>query len=173
MINIYVYGLDQFVVGDVSVELTSALAKLYEVSEDDINFVAPNDMVFHKGVEQTSWRVIVEVKAPEELERLQKQAKEVLFHFLSEIAIHVEVTFFYYCRHDHFVHINESYPEYLTKSNAVNYESEYEGEYVEGEEEGEIFTGDIFENIEEKMKSKHQDDEECDDEECSCHHHHH
>ena len=53
MINIYVYGLDQFVVGDISRELTSSLAKLYEVEEDEINFVAPHDMVFHKGVEQT------------------------------------------------------------------------------------------------------------------------
>ena len=113
MVNLYIYGLDQFVVGDVSVGLTESLAKLYEISEDDINFVAPNDMVFHKGVEQTSWRVIVEVKAPEQLEKLQAQAKEVIFHYLSEVKI----------------------------------EDEFEGEYVEGEGEGEIFTGDIFENI--------------------------
>ena len=168
MVNIYVYGLDQFVVGDISVELTGALAKLYEVSEDDINFVAPHDMVFHKGVEQTSWRVIVEVKAPEELERLQSQAKEVIFHFLSEVAIHIEVTFFYYCRHDHFVHLNDQYPNYLTESNQVDFESEYDGEYVEGEEDDEIYTGDIFENVGEV-----HGEEECDDEECDCHHHHH
>lgn len=168
MINIYVYGLDQFVIGDESVELTKALAKLYEVSEDDINFIAPSDMVFHKGVEQTSWRVIVEVKAPEELERLQAQAKEVIIHYLSEIAIHIEITFFYYCRHDHFLHVNDSYPLYLTEANAVHFEDEFDGEYVEGDEEGEIFTGDIFEGVEGLEK-----EEECDDDECECHHHHH
>ena len=173
MVNIYVYGLDQFVVGDVSFELTKALAKLYEMSEDDINFVAPNDMVFHKGVEQTSWRVIVEVKAPEELEKLQVQAKEVIFHYLMEIAIHIEVTFFYYCRHDHFIQYNEAYPKYLEEHEHLEVEDEYEGEYVEGEGEDEIYTGDIFANVEELKNKHHEEDDECDDEECSCHHHHH
>ena len=157
MVNLYIYGLDQFVVGDVSVGLTESLAKLYEISEDDINFVAPNDMVFHKGVEQTSWRVIVEVKAPEELEKLQAQAKEAIFHYLSEVAIHIEITFFYFYQGEHFVRLNESYPDYLTESNEVKIEDEFEGEYVEGEGEGEIFTGDIFENIPDLKKDDDPD----------------
>ena len=78
MINIFIYGLDQFVVGDVSRELTSLVAKLYEVEEDEVNFIAPNDMVFHNGVEQTSWRVIVEVRAPEEFDKFQNAAKDLI-----------------------------------------------------------------------------------------------
>ena len=47
MITITILGLDQYIVGRLSRELTSNLAKIYEVSEDDINFIAPNNMVFH------------------------------------------------------------------------------------------------------------------------------
>ena len=39
MITITIYGLDQFVVGRLSREMTPNLAKLYEVSEDEILFV--------------------------------------------------------------------------------------------------------------------------------------
>ena len=47
MITIEIYGLDQFVVGQLSKDMTHNLADLYEVSEDDINFIAPNNMVFY------------------------------------------------------------------------------------------------------------------------------
>ena len=166
MVNISIYGLDQFVVGDLSVQITPLLARLYEIKEDDINFISTNNMVFHNGVEQTSWRAIVEVKAPEELERLQENARDILFHFISEIAIHVEVIFSYYCHHDRFLKINENYPLYMEDSNLINLEEEYSEDMEEGEGEDEIFTGDIFEGIEEK-----EPEEECHDE--HCHHHHH
>lgn len=171
MIYISIFGLDQFVVGDLSQEITPLIAKLYEVNEDDVNFISTNNMVFHNGVEQTSWRAIIEVKAPEELERLQENAKEILFHFVSQVAIHVEVVFSYYCHHDRFVKLNPEYPNYMEDSNLVNAEEEYHEDMEEGEEDDQIFTGDIFENIEEKMKHSHDDEEECHDE--HCHHHHH
>lgn len=154
MINVFIYGLDQFLVGDLSTEVTPLLAKLYEVSEDDVNFIATNNMVFHKGVEQTSWRTLIRVEAPEECEKVQKQASEVLIHCLDEIAIHVEVVFTYYCRHDRFVKINPDYPNYLTEENTVNIDTEYDENMKEGDGDDEIYTGDIFE-------------------ECNCDHHKH
>ena len=154
MINIYVYGLDQFVVGDVSRELTSLVAKLYEVEEDDVNFIAPNDMVFHNGVEQTSWRVIVEVRLPEEFDKFQNQAKDLLMHYISTVAVHVEVTFIYYGYHDHFVKLNSEYPNYLTEENRDNPEY-YSEELEEGEEDDQIYTGDIFEGLGEDDFKKH------------------
>ena len=51
MITLIVYGLDQFVVGDLSRDMTPGLAKLYEVDEENIVFIAPQNMVFHKGVD--------------------------------------------------------------------------------------------------------------------------
>ena len=147
MINIFVYGLDQFVVGDVSRELTPLVAKLYEVEEDEVNFIAPNDMVFHNGVEQTSWRVIMEVRAPEEFDKFQNQAKDLLMHFISGVAVHVEVTFIYYGYHDHFVKLNPEYPHYLTEEDREEDEV-YSEEMEEGEEDDQIYTGDIFKDLE-------------------------
>lgn len=154
MINIFVYGLDQFVVGDVSRDLTPLVARLYEVEEDEVNFIAPNDMVFHNGVEQTSWRVIIEVRAPEEFDKFQNQAKDLIMHFISGVAVHVEVTFIYYGYHDHFVKLNPEYPHYLTEEDREEDEV-YSEEMEEGEDEGQIYTGDIFEGLKEDDFKKH------------------
>ena len=154
MINIFVYGLDQFVVGDVSRDLTPLVAKLYEVEEDEVNFVAPNDMVFHNGVEQTSWRVIIEVRAPEEFDKFQNQAKDLLMHFISGVAVHVEVTFIYYGYHDHFVKYNPEYPRYLTEEDRQEDET-YSEEMEEGEEDDQIYTGDMFAGLGDDDFKKH------------------
>ena len=50
MILIKVYGLDQYVVGNYSKEHTANLAKLFETSEDEILFYAPNSYTFMKDV---------------------------------------------------------------------------------------------------------------------------
>ncbi len=147
MITVIMYGLDQFLVGDLSVRLGKDLAKIYEVDEDDINFIAPNDMIFHKGVEQTSWRVIVEVSAPKKLEVLQNQVKDVIVHHVSQIAIHIELLFKYYLSDHHELHINEQYPLYMEETPEVEVESDYPEDIEEGEGEDEIYTGDIFEGI--------------------------
>lgn len=147
MITVNIYGLDQFVVGDVSIPLSKNLAKIYEISEDDINFISSNNMVFHAGVEQTSWRVIVEVNVPKKLEVLQDQALEIINHYLSEVAINIEVFFHYYLSDHHALHVNPDYPLYLEERGEVEFESESSEELEEGEGEDEIYTGDIFEGI--------------------------
>lgn len=147
MITVNIYGLDQFVVGDVSIPLTKNLAKVYEISEDEINFISSNNMVFHAGVEQTSWRVIVEVNVPKKLEVLQDQALEVLNHYLSEVAINIEVFFHYYLYDHHALHVNKDYPLYLEERPDIQIETGYSEELEEGEGEDEIYTGDIFSGI--------------------------
>jgi len=146
MINIYVYGLDQFLVGDLSKEVTKNLAELMEVSEDDINFVAPNDMIFHKGVEQTSWRVIIEVKLPDAYTKIQNKIRDLLIHYVSQVAVHVEITFVYYFASEHYLQINQKYPLYLDEEEDME-EDIYSEEMKEGEGEDEIYTGDIFEGV--------------------------
>lgn len=147
MISVFVYGLDQFVVGDLSISLSKDLAKVYEVDEDDINFVAPNTMIFHKRAEQTSWRVIVEVSVPKKLEVLQEQAEQVIAHHIKQVAIHVEILFKYYLSDHHTLKVNEDYPLYLEEKEDIEIETEYPEDIQEGEGEDEIYTGDIFEGL--------------------------
>ena len=86
MITLTVYGLDQFVVGQLSKEMTRNLADLYEVSEDDINFIAPANMVFHNGVDQTSWNALVRVNAPKKVMVLQEDAANLIMSIICRMT---------------------------------------------------------------------------------------
>lgn len=150
MINITIYGLDQFVVGQISRELTPLIAKLYQTSEDDIVFIAPNSMVFHKGTEQTSWNILMKVDAPMRVAPMQSQLADLLMNGIGEVAIHVNVEFSYYSEEDVYQKVNENYPLFISDDNLVNFEDEYSEEMEEGEDEDQIFTGDIFEGLKDK-----------------------
>ena len=141
------YGLDQFVVGNLSRELTPLVAKLYEVEEDEVNFIAPQAMVFHKGVEQTSWNILIQVNAPKKVSVLEDQMAELMLHGIGEVAIHVAVEFYYYSQDNRHVKINKDYPRFIADENLVDLDDEYPEDLEEGEEDDEIYTGDIFEGL--------------------------
>lgn len=147
MITLTVYGLDPYVVGHLSQEMTPNLAQLYEVSEDEINFVAPNNMVFHKGVDQTSWNTIIRVNLPKKLLVLQDQAAEIIMQMVQGPTINVAVEFYYYSQDNRYEKINNEYPRFITDDNLVDVENYDESVYVEGEGEDEVYTGDIFEDF--------------------------
>ena len=150
MIAVKIYGLDQFVVGRLSRELTPSLAKLYEVDEDEINFVAPGCMVFHNGVEQTSWNIYIEVLAPLKVKVLQDEVARFLLTSIGEIAIHKHLTFVYYSEEDRYKLINDDYPRYISGDNLVDVDDEYDEDIEEGEGSDQIYTGDIFKDFEGK-----------------------
>ena len=147
MITITIYGLDQFVVGNLSRELTPLIAKLYEVDEDEVNFIAPNAMMFHKGVEQTSWNILILVDAPKKVSVLQDHMAELMLHGIGDVAIHVTVEFKYYSEDDRYTKINPDYPRYISEENLVDVDNEYPEDLEEGEDEDQIYTGDIFEGL--------------------------
>lgn len=147
MITLTVYGLDQFVVGSLSRDMTHNLAELYEVSEDEINFIAPNAMVFHKGVDQTSWNALVRVHLPKKVMVLQEEASQLITKMIQGPTINVAVEFYYYSEDNRYEVINEDYPRFITDDNQVDIEDYEESEYVEGDGEDEIFTGDIFKDF--------------------------
>lgn len=178
MITIIFYGLDQFVVGQLSQEMTAGLAKLYEVKEDDINFVARENMVYHNGCEQTSWNVLIHVHAPMKVSVLQDFVKDYIFRMVGELAIHKTLEFYYYSQDNRYEEINPNYKRYLEDS-ALNIDID-NGEYQEkeeGEGEDDIYTGDAFEGHQDELDSMEEpyedEEDECDCEECTCHHHHH
>lgn len=148
MVSIFIYGLDQFVVGQISKEVTPLLSKLYEMSEEDINFISPDNMLFHDGVEQTSWHALVKVEAPYEVERVEPQAAELFMKMLSEIAINVEVRFSYFEKRKRYMHINPDYPRYMSESNSIEIDSELDDiERNEGEGDEDVYMGDVFEGV--------------------------
>ena len=148
MITVVIYGLDQFVVGRLSREMTPNLAKLYELSEDEIIFVAPENMVFHNGVEQTSWNIIIHVHAPKKASVLQDQVAKLILESIGDVAINKILEFYYYSEDNRYSKLNEAYPRFIAADNLVDIENEeYNEDMEEGEGEDEIFTGDIFKNF--------------------------
>ena len=147
MITVTIYGLDQFVVGRLSREMTPNLAKLYELSEDEIIFVAPQNMVFHKGVEQTSWNIIIHVHAPKKASVLQDQVAKLILESIGDVAINKILEFYYYSEDNRYSKLNDSYPRFIASDNLVDIEEEDYEDMDEGEGEDEIFTGDIFKNF--------------------------
>ena len=147
MITVVIYGLDQFVVGRLSREMTPNLAKLYELSEDEILFVAPENMVFHKGVEQTSWNIIIHVHAPKKVSVLEDQVAKLILESIGDVAINKMLEFYYYSQDNRYSKFNEAYPRFIANDNLVGIADEDYEEMEEGEGEDEIFTGDIFQNF--------------------------
>ena len=149
MITIIVLGIDPYLLRDLSRDLTKPLSSLCEVSEDDIDFYAPEGLLVHKGVEQNTWNVKVRVVAPRKVQVLQKQIAKTIAEFLSHAVIHITIVFSYYLSDEREVFINKEYPLYMDEKNSVIFETTSEEE--EGEE---VYTGNIFEKIDKDIKDK-------------------
>ena len=147
MITIIVYGLDQFVVGQLSRELGPNLAKLYEVKEEEVIFVAPQNMIFHNGVEQTSWNLLIHVHAPKRTALVQDDVANFLVNAIGDVAIHKTIEFYYYSEENRYQKIHEQYPRFITQENLVDTDVEYDEDIEEGEDDDQIYTGDIFKDI--------------------------
>ena len=147
MITITIYGLDQFVVGNLSKELTPKIAELYECDSDDIDFIAPEAMVFHKGVEQTSWNTLVRVHAPLKVKVLQNEVAQLIMSLVVGPTINVAVEFYYFSQDDRYERVNSSYPRFIADDNIVHADEEYSEDMEEGEGEDDIYTGDIFKDF--------------------------
>lgn len=124
MITISVLGLDQYVVGHYSKENSDNLVNLFECGEDDLNFYAPNSMVFHNGVEQTSWNTIVIVKASSKYSFAEKSVAEYLLKTLKEFSINVQIQFEYFGDEAVYEEINDDYPRYIKEDNIATQEDE-------------------------------------------------
>ena len=163
MITISVYGLDQYTVGHYSKEHTANLAQLFETSEDNIIFYAPDCYVFHNGVEQTSWNTIVKVNAPEKFEQLEGKISKYLLETLKEFSINLFVEFYYYHSHHRYQHLNTEYPRFIKEDNLVNVDEEYD-------EDDELYEGNVFAGMEEKLEQayKNTSSSSCDDDHCCC-----
>lgn len=191
MIVISVLGLDQFVVGTYSRKNTANLANLFECMEEDIVFYSPNSMIFHKGIEQTSWHTEIIVRAPRKYEIFESKIADYLIKTFVDFSINTEITFTYYDIEHHYEHINEAYSRFIERSQldqeAMPYddeEEEYEGANpldradLDIDDENQIYLGNVFEGHEEELESLDvkEDEDYCHDEHCECHHghkHHH
>ena len=86
--------------------------------------------------------------APKKVSVLQEQAVELLKAMFKNVTINVDIIFSYYSSDDREIIHNEDYPKYISEDNLVDEEVEYE-ELEDGEE---IFDGDIFASVKDRLK---------------------
>lgn len=171
MITISVLGLDQFVVGHYSKDHTENLANLFETNADDIEFYAPNSMLFHNGVEQTSWNTIIIVKAPHRYELMESKIANYLIETMKEFSINLEIEFEYFEEGKHYQHINTSYPRFIAEENLVDVEGtsgdedDKDGDEADPRDRADLdfndpnqlYLGDAFKDKQEALDEKEQE----------------
>lgn len=165
MILVTIFGLDQFIVGRYSRESTADLANLLETEEDELNFSAPQHLIFHKGVEQTSWHVVVNFRLPNKYHPFQEKVAEYVSKTLSLYAINIEIQFDYLEEEHAYYFPSDTYEEYLTEDNISEDVSDYDGPESDEEEEDdhehhhheedpdedEVYLGNVFEGHEKEL----------------------
>lgn len=182
MVTIFVLGLDQYVVGHYSKDNTANLANLMEIDEEELNFYAPYSVIFHKGVEQTSWHTEVFVRLPERLRPLEEKIARYLLDTLNEVSIHVEVSFDYFKEGKRYVVHKDPYPRYIEEEQLVDVEASAGDEEDEADEANpldradldinnpdELYLGNVFAGHEKELEGLEKGKEE----ECHCGHCHH
>ena len=123
MITITILGLDPYLLKQLSRELTKQLVEVYECGEDGIDFFAPEGLLIHNGIDQTSWNIEIRVNAPLKVKALEKQAFEVIKGSLGNFCINAVVIFNYYSIDNRYEIIRDEYPRYMDECNPY-YEDE-------------------------------------------------
>jgi|GEM_PF-778102 len=167
MITISVLGLDQYVVGHYSKDHTDNLAQLFECEEEEINFYAPSASLFHQGVDQTSWNVLLIVRASAKYEAVESRVVDYLLKTFSEFSIHVQIEFAYFEEEHFYEKINEEYPRFITQDNLVEEGEEETPEDADGceadpadradlnpNDPNQLYLGDALKGVEDKIAAK-------------------
>lgn len=142
MINIILKGMDIYLANEFSEKLTSPLTRVTSLSEEKISVIAYESMIYHKGIDQTSMHLFVDVECDKKLQYLENEISEVIFNLAKQFAIHTHILFKYFEMKNYHEAIDEQYPLYLDASNVAKVEA------VENADDVEIYDGNIFQDFE-------------------------
>ena len=150
MIIVTLKGADVFLSGEVERALFPLLAKVYNVDENELILHAQDGYLYHDGMDQTSFNLIVKVEADVSFESKEKEAAECIIKVMKNYAIHTRVYFAYFESKHVYESINEEYPLFINSGNVASFENDEESEV-------EVYDGNIFEEYEDVLPV---DDEE-------------
>lgn len=158
MIIIKCYGVDPYVTGAYSKKYIPLVKKRFEI-DDEFIVIAPDEYIFHDGVEQTSWQAILEVIISPKYRAIEKDLAHALISYFSEEVVNIRLFFHYVEEQSFYTLENKDYPPFVVDDGR--------------EEEAPIepYTEDIFDEFETKARSTGHVVE--DDEDGGHHHHHH
>lgn len=158
MIIIKCYGVDPYVTGAYSKKYIPLVKKRFSITDEFI-VIAPDEYIFHDGVEQTSWQAIIEVIISPRYQKIEKDLAHALISYFSEEVVNIRLFFNYVEEKSFYTLENKDYPPFVVDDGK------------ETEEEIKPYTGDVFEEFETRARAVGHDAE--DEEEGHDHHHHH
>lgn len=158
MIIVSILGMDYYEAIEKTEGLHDKLAAAYHVEKNQLEFFAPQSFIIHDGIEQTSFRLNINIEAPYGTEDREEEVRDILFDHFKNTAIHMRVFFRYFDPEHEYLKIDEEYPEYMTPSNVVKaerahrHEEEVKDEEEFEEEYEEPYMGDIITEFEAYVK---------------------
>jgi hypothetical protein len=142
---IEIIGMDPYRVGEISRHVQPKFDRLPELKNIPLFFSSSETTLFHHGVDQNTWVVIIKLHLEQQFVSLAPKIETVLVQALQEDAIHVHVYVLPIDSQLITVHMNPEYPPYVQ-----------EQEEVDGEPlpEQDIFLGNAFEKHQEELDKK-------------------
>lgn len=148
MITITLKGMDTYQAIYVTGKIHKNIAEVYGVNDDELEFYAIEGFIIHDGIEQTSFRLNIDIEAPEKYASLEGKVKEALVKGLKDVAIHFHIIFRYFQPEHEYLVTDDTYPLYMTDNNTVKaVVDDQEKEKMEDgfvEEGEEPYMGDIL-----------------------------
>lgn len=136
MIIIKCFGVDPYVAAAYSKRYIPLVKERFHI-EDDIVVIAPDEYIYHDGVEQTSWQAILEVIISPKYRPIEADLAHALISYLTEEIVNVRLYFTYIEDERVYKFENKDYPKFVVDK--------------EGKEEVDLepFEGDLFADFEE------------------------
>ena len=148
MVNIVLKGVDEFLGSHVDEVISPQVAKILNINQDEVILTCLHSIIYHQGVDQTSYHMIVNLELSEKYRPFEEKLAEYILSISKNFAVHCQVSFSY-CENKIYSRIDEDYPLYVTNSNEVVIE--------ENEDENEeVYLGDMFANFEEQLKKSNK-----------------
>ncbi len=150
MIIVKLLGIDQYQAEDYVRALHAQFAQIFETDEKEILFYAPDSYLIHKGIEQTSYVINIEIEASEKYKPLENKASEYIAKlFMNQISVHVRIIFNYFDEDREHIFLNEDYPLFMSDENMAHFEME--------DEDSEPYLGNAFEDYEKRVEEKEKE----------------
>jgi len=158
MIIIKCFGIDSIVVGNYSKKYIPLVKERFDISDEFI-VIAPDEYIFHNGVEQTSWQGILEVIISPKYKVFEKELAHALLSYFAVEVVNVRAYFNYIDEKSFYVLENKDYPPFIVD----------DGKEVA--QDVEPYIGDVFEDFELRARPSGYSTEE--DDEAPVHNHNH
>lgn len=153
MIILNLKGADVYLAGEIERAIVPSLSKLLGVNEDEILLHAEDGFIYHGGIEQTSYNLIVKVECGEKYAKNEREIANLILKVAKNYSIHTRLYFDYFNEESVYESINNDYPLYLSSSNMVDIDASEDDE-TEG---AEIYDGNIFEEYEDVLPTEEEE----------------